>query len=188
MNQPLVSIIINCFNGEKFLKEAIQSVIDQTYKNWELIFWDNQSTDNSAEIFKSYKDDRFKYFFASKHTLLYEARNYAVSQSRGEFIAFLDVDDYWNHSKLEKQIPLFEDKKVGLVYGNFWQIKLINNKYKSRLPFPNYLPRGKITNDLLKEYVIGILTVVIRRKVIDNIKGPFNPRYHVILLVWGDRL
>ena len=63
--EPLVSIIINCFNGEKYLRNAIDSVIEQTYKNWEIIFWDNQSTDKSAEIFKSYKDKRFKYFCAN---------------------------------------------------------------------------------------------------------------------------
>ena len=74
-NQPLVSIIMNCFNGEKYLKNAIDSVILQTYKNWELIFWDNRSVDKSAEIFKSYKDKRFKYYYASQHTPLYDARN-----------------------------------------------------------------------------------------------------------------
>ena len=57
--KPLVSIIINCFNGEKYLRNAIDSVIEQTYKNWEIIFWDNQSTDKSAEIFKSYQRRSF---------------------------------------------------------------------------------------------------------------------------------
>ena len=69
--EPLVSILMNCYNGEKFLREAIESVLAQTYLNWELIFWDNQSTDQSADIFNSYDDKRLKYFYASKHTLLY---------------------------------------------------------------------------------------------------------------------
>ena len=91
MNEkPLVSVIINCFNGEKYLKEAIDSVIKQTYQHWELIFWDNQSTDNSVEIFKSYADDRLKYFYAPTHTLLYEARNYATEESLGRFTALLN--------------------------------------------------------------------------------------------------
>ncbi len=64
--QPLVSIIMNCLNGEKYLSNAIDSVIKQTYKNWELIFWDNQSTDNSASILKRYKDKRIKYFYSKK--------------------------------------------------------------------------------------------------------------------------
>ena len=58
---PLVSILMNCYNGEKYLHEAIDSVLAQTYKNWELIFWDNRSSDRSAEIFKSYNDKRLKY-------------------------------------------------------------------------------------------------------------------------------
>ena len=61
-NEPLVSIIINCFNGEKYLRKCIESVISQTYKNWEIIFWDNKSSDRSAQIFKSYKDTRLKYY------------------------------------------------------------------------------------------------------------------------------
>ena len=107
LRQPLVSIIINCFNGEEYLREALESVISQTYKNWEIIFWDNQSTDKSAEIFKSYQDSRLKYYLASSHTkILYEARNYALKKATGDFIAFLDADDYWLPDKLEKQIPL----------------------------------------------------------------------------------
>ena len=58
-NQPLISIIMNCYNGEKYLSESIKSVLSQTYQNWELIFWDNKSDDKSAEIFKIYKDKRF---------------------------------------------------------------------------------------------------------------------------------
>ena len=83
-----------------------------------MIFWDNQSTDKSVEIFKSYADERLKYFYAPTHTLLYEARNYAIEKASGEFYAFIDVDDWWEKEKLEKQILLFEDQEVGLVYSN----------------------------------------------------------------------
>ena len=94
-NQPLVSIIMNCYNGEVYLKKSIESVLSQTYENWELIFWDNKSEDKSAKIFKSYNEKRFKYYYASQHTILYEARNEAIKRSSGEFIAFLDTDDFW---------------------------------------------------------------------------------------------
>jgi glycosyltransferase involved in cell wall biosynthesis len=108
---------MNCYNGETFLHESIKSVLSQTYENWELIFWDNRSEDKSAEIFKSFNDKRFKYYYASKHTLVSEARNEAIKRSSGEFIAFLDTDDLWEKDKLQLQIPLFEDPKVGVVYG-----------------------------------------------------------------------
>ena len=100
-NQPLVSIIMNCYNGETYLRESINSVLEQTYENWELIFWDNRSEDQSAEIFKSYKDQRLKYYYAPKHTTLYAARNEAIKNISGEFIAFLDTDDFWVKDKLE---------------------------------------------------------------------------------------
>ena len=77
------------------MDEALLSIINQTYKNWELIFWDNLSNDNSKEIFKKYNDKRFKYFLADKHTVLYEARNLAIKKTKGEFVAFLDTDDIW---------------------------------------------------------------------------------------------
>ena len=75
-NTPLVSILMNCYNGEKYLKEAIDSIYNQTYDNWEIIFWDNASTDETANIVKSY-DHKIKYYLAAKTSPLGEARNFA---------------------------------------------------------------------------------------------------------------
>ena len=97
---PLVSVIMNCYNGEKYLTEALSSLLIQNYGNWELIFWDNLSTDNSKKIFKSFNEKRFKYFLADKHTVLYEARNLAIKKTSGDYIAFLDTDDIWSKDKL----------------------------------------------------------------------------------------
>ena len=124
--QPLVSIIMNCYNGEKYLAESLESILSQTYQNWELIFWDNLSTDNSKKIFEKYKDKRFKYFLAEKHSVLYHARNLAIQKTKGDFIAFLDTDDIWLKDKLSKQIQLFSDENIGLVYGNYWRYNKIN--------------------------------------------------------------
>ena len=93
---PLVSVIMNCYNGEKYLTESLSSLLSQNYSNWELIFWDNLSTDNSKKIFKNFNDKRFKYFLADKHTVLYEARNLAIKKTSGDYIAFLDTDDIWS--------------------------------------------------------------------------------------------
>ena len=178
-NQPLVSVIMNCFNGEKYLRDAIDSVISQTYKNWEIIFWDNQSNDKSAKIFKDYKDGRLKYYLATSHTeTLYKARNYALKNANGEFIAFLDVDDRWLPEKLEKQISLFDDPEVGLVYGNVWLF--FENKNKKKILKKGNLPTGKILNDLLNDYVIGSPTYVIRKKSLESLKYYFNDNFHII--------
>ena len=77
------------------------------------------------EIFKSYDDWRFKYYFAPKHTMLYEARNYNIKKASGEFYSLLDLDDWWDNEKLAMQLPLFFDSDVGLVRSNFW---IVNDK------------------------------------------------------------
>ena len=119
-NYPLVSIIMNCYNGETYLVQAVKSVLSQTYKNFELIFWDNQSNDKSANIYKSFKDKRLKYYYAKKFTSLYEARNLAIKKSNGEYIAFLDTDDLWTQNKLSMQMKKFKNDKVMLVYSNYY--------------------------------------------------------------------
>ena len=101
--QPLVSVIMNCYNGEKYLREAIDSVYAQTYKNWEIIFWDNASTDTSAEITNTY-DSKLRYFKGEKTIALGAARNKALEKCSGEYISFLDVDDMWIEEKLELQV------------------------------------------------------------------------------------
>ena len=165
-SQPLVSIIMNCHNGETYLHKSIQSVLAQTYKNWELIFWDNRSEDKSAEIFNSYEDERFRYFYAPKHSVLYEARNEAIKKSSGEFIAFLDTDDLWEGDKLNLQLPLFKDLKVGVVYGNLF---VVNEKLNTkRIWLKGKKPSGFILDNLLKDYCTGLVTLVIRKSFLDK--------------------
>jgi len=175
--QPLVSVIMNCYNGEEYLNESIQSIVQQNYKNWEIIFWDNQSTDNSAKIFKSYQDKRFKYFYASSHTTLYKARNLAIEKSEGEFISFLDTDDTWSKQKLEIQIPYFNNADVGVVFSNLW---VQSKKGKKKLYIKKKLPRGKIYNELINSYTVGILTSVIRKIFYTKLQKKFDDRFLII--------
>ena len=177
-NMPLVSIIVNCYNGEKFLHQALDTVIGQTYQNWELIFWDNQSTDGSKDICQSYQDERFTYYCAQKHTMLYEARNCAVDKANGEFLAFLDVDDTWESEKLEKQLPLFDDEKVGLVYGNYLVMDEVGNR--SYLISEEILPTGWMVDNLLGHNIVGLLTIVVRREAFDSLEMKFDNRFHII--------
>jgi glycosyltransferase involved in cell wall biosynthesis len=183
LSQPLVSVIVNCYNGEKYLRVAIESVLAQTYQNWELIFWDNQSTDRSTEIFTSYKDTRLRYLLAPTHTLLYEARNCAIAQAKGEFVAFLDVDDWWLPEKLARQIPLFDDPEVGFVCSNYWILnETRQRKWRSRkrLFKKTAIADGWVLNDLLRDYQVGLLTLVVRRSAFDRLRGGCNTDYHVI--------
>ena len=169
---------MNCYNGENFLHESIKSVLFQTYENWELIFWDNRSNDKSAEIFKSYNDKRFKYYYTSKHTLLSEARNEAIKRASGEFIAFLDTDDFWEKDKLELQMPLFDDLKVGVVYGNVF---CINEKLNTKKIFlKRKKPKGFILEELLKNYCTSLASLVIRKSFLDNYQPAFDNSFHIV--------
>ena len=176
--KSLVSIIINCYNGEKYLKDALLSIKAQTYKNWELIFWDNRSTDNSVKILKSLKIKNLKYFLSKKHTSLYAARNLAIQKTKGEYIGFIDVDDLWEKNKLKQQIKHFNDEKTIVVYGNLWLKNEKNNKKKK---FINYHVRGGyIYKDLIEKYNVGILTSLIKKSLLKKSKVNFDNKYDII--------
>ena len=175
-NSPLISVIINCHNGEKYLEKSVRSVIRQTYKNWEIIFWDNRSTDNSKKIIKSFNDKRIKYFKSKKYSTLYKARNIAIKKAKGKYIAFLDTDDWWYKTKLEEQIKfLKKNKKFQIVYTNFYSYFQNINKFKKRY---SSLPSGLITQKLLNNYSVGILTVLLEKKFFK--KFVFNEKYNII--------
>ncbi len=179
INKPLISVIMNCYNGEKYLSQSIESVINQTYKNWELIFWDNRSKDQSSKILKSFNDKRLKYYLAEEHSLLYKARNLAIEKCKGEFISFLDVDDWWDPNKLQLQIKKFSDESVGLVFSKYWfvnQRKKLNKKISSKSKHPT----GKVTKYLFSDFFAAFLTVMIRKKYLSNLEYIFDNRFHII--------
>tara|TARA_A100001011_G_scaffold396469_1_gene494410 strand:+ start:2617 stop:3513 length:897 start_codon:yes stop_codon:yes gene_type:complete len=173
---PLVSVIINCFNGEKYLKSCIDSVINQTYKNWEIIFWDNLSTDDSKKIIHKYSDKRIKYFCTEKFSKLYQARNLAIEKASGTLIAFLDVDDFWFKDKLDKQIQKIKEENTNIVYSNFFTF--YENSNKKKIFSKKILPKGQITQKLFNNYRVGILTLLIKKDLLINRK--FKNEYDVI--------
>ena len=125
MRKNLVSIITPMYNSEKFIEATIKSVINQTYKDWEMIIVDDCSTDNSPNIVKPYveNDSRIKYIRVEFNQGVSHARNLALKQASGQFIAFLDSDDIWNEKKLEKQINFMNDKGCAITFTSY---ELIN--------------------------------------------------------------
>ena len=161
-NLPKVSIIMNCLNGVRYLHEAIDSIFSQTYTNWEIIFWDNASSDESGDIAQSY-GRKVRYFRSDIKDCLGAARNKAFAKCSGEYIAFLDVDDSWLPEKLERQLSLFDtNSKLGMVFCD--AIKFKADGYQYRL-FKRVPPaRGKVFGDLLMRNFTG--TGVVYKKVI----------------------
>ena len=178
--KPLVSVIMNCYNSDTYLKEAIDSIITQTYTNWEIIFWDNQSTDNSANIVKSYNNERIKYFYAPTHTTLGEGRNKALEQSKGELISFLDCDDIIANEKIELQVKEFLiDESVGFIYSNGARIDK-NGQIKTPFYRRKSKPSGFILKDTLKSYDIYIPSVMFKKNIVIDNKIIFNKNYKYI--------
>ena len=174
----LISVIINFHNGEKYLKNSVKSVIEQNYKNFELILWDNASTDNSELIISNFDDNRIKYFRNPIKDDLYKARNKALSHSEGKFIAFLDCDDWWENDYLSSREQFFEDENFDFYYCNanyFFEKKRKKKLYK------NYtLPSGRIYSSLSKDYFIIISGVIFRKELFKNLE---NLMKIIILLV-----
>ena len=168
---PLVSIIINCYNGEKYLREAIDSIYSQTYTNWEIIFWDNASTDSSSMIAKSY-DKKIKYFCSQKNYSLGYSRSQAVKKINGDLFSFLDCDDLWHKDKLEKQILIFKrDTSLAFVYGRteiFYNDEKNNQIKKNIIPEKNKLVEGDIFDKLILEDFIPFPSVLINKSKFDG--------------------
>lgn len=132
----MVSIITPVYNREEFLEECVQSIINQTYKNWELILVDDCSEDSSVEIIKRFieSDSRIKGYFFKKNFGAGIARNKGIEISKGRFIAFLDSDDYWHKEKLEKQIEFMINRNIDFSYT--YSIKLDKNDIPAKILLP----------------------------------------------------
>ena len=158
----LVSIITPSYNSSKFIKDCVNSVFSQTYKNWEMIIVDDCSEDNSKEIISelSTKDKRIKPIFLETNVGAAEARNTAIRQSKGKYVAFLDSDDLWNPKKLEIQLSFMNKNEIVFSYTNYQLMSENGEDISNFISAPE-----KMTYDsYLKNTIIGCLTVIIDRE------------------------
>ena len=159
---PLVSVIVNCHNGDKYLETCIKSILNQKYENFEIIFFDNSSIDDSKKIINKFRDNRIKYFYSDKKLSLYKARNEAIKQTSGNLIAFLDVDDWWDENYLSNKKKFLKEKKYDYFYSN---VLLYYEKKNSYIKYNKFnLPEGKIFNYLADKYFIIISGLILRKR------------------------
>ena len=175
-NYPLVSVIVNCHNGETYLKKSINSILNQSYKNFEVIFFDNSSNDESKNIFKSFNDKRLKYFYGKNKINLYKARNKAIYKASGDYITFLDTDDFWSKNFLREHIRIIRQFNSQILYSKYY----IKNESKRTIYLKKEkdLVSGYITQNLLDNYSIGIIAVMVRRSIFNKYK--FNKDLNII--------
>ena len=176
---PGVSVIINCFNGAKYLRQALDSIFDQTFKDWEIIFWDNGSDDGSGNIATSY-GEKVRYFRSDVTTGLGCARNLAFEQAKGNYIAILDADDIWLPHKLERQLPLFDhDAQIGMTFSDCIFFGEDGDRYNS---FQISKPKdGYIFGHLLTRNFIPSGTMIFRRTALETVGTPFDESYTMIM-------
>ena len=174
---PLISVLMNCHNGEKYLKESIQSILNQSYINFEIIFFDNLSTDNSASIFRDFKDKRLKYYKSDIKLTLSEARIEAWKYINGEYVAVLDTDDIAMPDRLFTQINQFTlDKTLSVLGGNCEIINETGNLV-SNTDFDTN--SSKLSNQLHYSFPFNNATLMFRKKSVDVIGG-YQSEYTMI--------
>jgi glycosyltransferase involved in cell wall biosynthesis len=158
-SHPAISVIIPTYNQAHFLREAIQSVICQTFTDWEVIVVNNYSEDNTIEVVESFKDQRLKLINFHNHGIIGASRNEGVRQAKADIIAFLDSDDTWNSLKLERVLSFFQGQPgVELVCHDEWA--LVDNRIKSVI---KYGPHKNYHGLLFQKNCLSTSAVAMRR-------------------------
>ncbi|MCH4552099.1 glycosyltransferase family 2 protein [Aestuariibaculum lutulentum] len=181
----MVSIVTPAYNSEKYIIETIQSVLNQTYQNWEWIIVDDGSTDNTVNIVKEFisKDSRIKLFQLKSNLGPALARNKGIEEAKGDFIAFLDSDDIWKPDKLEKQIAFMKTEKCDVCFSSY---DLIDEK--GRLVNKRVCVLSQVSyKKLLKSNYIGNLTGVYNARILGKIVVP-DLRKRQDWLLWLEAL
>lgn len=159
----LVSIITPVYNSEKYIGDTIKSVLEQTYKNWEMLIIDDCSTDNTAEAINQFDDPRIKYFKLDKNSGAAVARNVALEKAKGRYIAFLDADDIWKPEKIEKQVEFMMKNQIGFSYTGY---EILREKKNKIIKMPKKLNYG----EFMKNTIIGTLTVMLDRDIVGEVR------------------
>jgi len=171
----LISIITPCYNAANTIRDTIESVLAQTYNNWEMLIIDDCSTDNSSSIIQSYsiQDSRIKYFKTKEPSGSPSApRNIGIDNAAGDYIAFLDADDIWFPNKLEDQLTYLISHKCKFVYSNYEKINSAGER-NNRI-----ILMRKTTNfwDILESCTIPCLTVLLCRECVNGLRFPDTPK------------
>ena len=177
----LVSIITPSYNSSKFIEECINSVITQSYIDWEMIIVDDYSTDNSRDLILKFakEDNRINPIFLDENVGAAAARNIAIREAKGKYIAFLDSDDIWIKDKLEKQIAFMNEKDIAFSFTCYQPISEDGMEKYSVIKAPK-----KMTyHSYLKNTIIGCLTVIIDKEKTGDFQMP-NIRSSHDMALW----
>ena len=182
--QPLVSVIMPCYNSEKYIAEAIRSVVAQTYSNWELLIFDDGSTDHTAEIALAFEaDDPRIFFYRNQYNLgVARTRNQGIEIARGEWIALIDSDDIWHQEKLQKQLEKAQKTGAHIIYTSY---TLFDSEQGNKTDY--IVPCCVDYNSMLVENTIGCSTVLLQHSVLERHRF-LKEFYHEDYVLWLELL
>lgn len=166
----MVSVVIPTYNHSNYLGRALKSVFDQTYSNFEIIVIDNHSTDDTKQVIDSFNDSRINYLKIQNNGVIAASRNLGIRASKGEWIAFLDSDDFWSSSKLQECFNVISEN-VDLVYHDLEVIGLKKKLFKSRTTRSRQVRAPVIMDLLIKGNGIVNSSVVVRKNLLVAIGG-----------------
>jgi len=165
---PLVSIVIPTYNYANYLGRALQSVLDQTYKNWEAIVIDNHSTDDTSKVIDRYKNPRIKHIKINNYGVIAKSRNAGILAAKGEWIAFLDSDDWWVADKLRTCAEYF-NYQVDLIYHDLEIIRSERKFFKRKLVKTRKLKKSILIDLLVNGNAISNSSVIVKKKMLEKI-------------------
>jgi len=179
--QPLVSIITPSYNSEKYIRETVKSVQEQTYTNWEMIIVDDCSSDNSRAVLEELARDeeRVKIHFLQENSGAAVARNTAIKLAKGQYIAFLDSDDKWKPNKLQTQLDFMRNNNYAFSFTSYD----LMNENGELLDKSVHVPTEIDYHGLLKNTIIGCLTVMIDKEKVGDFQMP-NIRARQDFALW----
>lgn len=170
MNHELISVILPTYKRCQILTKAVNSVINQTYKNWELIIIDNNSNDGTEELIKNYYNNKISFLKINNFGSIAKSRNYGIKKSRGKYLAFLDSDDYWTKNKLEICLNFINDK-VDLIYHDLEIIGQKKSFFKNSILNSRKLNKPIFDNLLFNGNAINLSSVMVRKNLLEQIGG-----------------
>lgn len=165
---PTISIVIPTYNHANYLCRTLQSIIDQTYKNWEAIIIDNHSTDDTVKVINRYKDPRIKYLKINNNGVIAKSRNVGILAAKGEWIAFLDSDDWWVADKL-RTCAGYLNSQVDLIYHDLEIICSSHQLFRKKLVAARKLKKSILIDLLVNGNAISNSSVVVRKKMLEKI-------------------
>lgn len=176
LSQPLVSVVIATYNMGKYIDQAVESVLNQSWKNLEIIVVDDGSTDDTQNVMARFADDKRVIYLKTENQGQPKAKNHGIKNSKGDFIAFCDADDLWEENKLEIQMPLFANDRIGVVYSDVSNISPDNKRFIRPSNEKRYT--GKVIEKMLLENFVPFGTSVIRRACIEK-NGIFDEQFRM---------